>query len=319
MVHIAAAAASSHAYALTPPERWEENRRLNREAFAKRWRVELPPESPLVQRETLEGNTVRYARLADGFAKVRRGIDAIKPDVCVIFGDDQHELFTDWVPQFAIYTGDELEIRSRPSGLRSTRRGDPELAQHLLKVSVEGGFDVTDIRRFVDNTLVSHAMAQIITFYELAMPVIPVFVNAVTDPSPNPARCFAFGQKIREALDSFAGQRVAVLYGSGGLSHFVSSYPFSAGVSLEKYGSIAEEFDRRFVSAAREGRGEDLAQLDSRELLEHGDIEARQWITIMGALGNVKADWVEYEAFYRGLMGMGVAYWQHDLGAAACA
>jgi hypothetical protein len=279
----------------------------------------MPPEQPSVERETLENNKVRYAKLADGFARIRSGIEAIKPDVCIIFGDDQHELFTDWVPQFAIYTGEELELRSRATGTRSTRRCDPELAKHLLKVAVEGSFDVTDIRRFVDNTLVSHAMAQIITFYELSMPVVPVFVNAVTDPSPSPARCFAFGQKIRGALDSFKGDRVAVLYGSGGLSHFVSSYPFSAGVSLEKYGSIAEDFDRRLVSAAREGRGADLAQLDSRELLEHGDIEARQWITIMGALGNVKADWVEYEAFYRGLMGMGVAYWHDDLGATACA
>ena len=57
------------------------------------------------------------------------------------------------------------------------------------------------------------------------------------------------------------------------------------------------------------GEGEKVAQLTSDDLLKNGDIELRSWITLLGAVDKAPAKVLAYEAFYRGIMGMGVAYW----------
>ena len=58
-----------------------------------------------------------------------------------------------------------------------------------------------------------------------------------------------------------------------------------------------------------EGRGGSLAQLTSDDLLEHGNVELRSWITVLGAVGDTRPEMLCYEPFYSALMGMGVAYW----------
>jgi hypothetical protein len=59
------------------------------------------------------------------------------------------------------------------------------------------------------------------------------------------------------------------------------------------------------------GEGEALAaSLSSSDLLAHGDIELRSWLTVLGMMGKAKAEILAYEPFYRAIMGMGVAYWQ---------
>lgn len=54
-------------------------------------------------------------RLLEGYRTLRREIDAFKPDVVVIWGDDQYENFLkDCVPSFCVYIFDE--VTSRPYG-----------------------------------------------------------------------------------------------------------------------------------------------------------------------------------------------------------
>ena len=57
------------------------------------------------------------------------------------------------------------------------------------------------------------------------------------------------------------------------------------------------------------GQVEEIKKLTSRDLLDHGDIEFRSWIILLGAVGAVPAEVLAYEPLYRGLMGMGVARW----------
>jgi hypothetical protein len=59
----------------------------------------------------------------------------------------------------------------------------------------------------------------------------------------------------------------------------------------------------------RDGANEKLGALTSAQLLNNGDVELRQWIILMGLLGNRKPEWLVYDAFYRGIMGMGVGFW----------
>jgi hypothetical protein len=82
-------------------------------------------------------------------------------------------------------------------------------------------------------------------------------------------------------------------------------------------GDISVEFDRKIVGWMRSGEGERLAAISSRELIEHGEGELRQWIVLLGALGAVRPEFLVYEPLYRSIMGMGVGYWEVAAQAAA--
>ena len=74
-------------------------------------------------------------------------------------------------------------------------------------------------------------------------------------------------------------------------------------------GDISVDFDRRLLGWMRAGEGHRTAQLTSRELIEHGEAELRQWIVMLGAIGSVKPQFLVYEPLYRSIMGMGVGWW----------
>ncbi len=54
-----------------------------------------------------------------------------------------------------------------------------------------------------------------------------------------------------------------------------------------------------------QGCGQELAKLSSKDLLDNGDIELRQWIMML----DHKPQQLLYELFYRGVFGMAVGYW----------
>jgi aromatic ring-opening dioxygenase LigB subunit len=139
--------------------------------------------------------------------------------------------------------------------------------------------------------------------------VVLLFLNAIHVPAPSPARCYAFGQALRSIVESTPDDRRVVFYASGGMSHFTAGYPWGHYEGPYSLGSISEGFDHRVVTAMREGRGAEVQQLTSGELLANGGIEFRQWITLLGALDGAQPAWLEYEPFYRAVMAMGVAYW----------
>jgi len=70
------------------------------------------------------------------------------------------------------------------------------------------------------------------------------------------------------------------------------------------------DFDRHLAADLRGGRASRVTQLTSDDLLANGDIEFRQWIVLLGALGDRQPDELIYEPFYRGVMGMAVASWR---------
>jgi len=105
-----------------------------------------------------------------------------------------------------------------------------------------------------------------------------------------------------------------MVYASGGLSHFSAGYPWGHYKGPCTLGSICHDFDRKLVAWMQNGKGHELAALSNKDLIQNGEIELRQWITLMGIVGSSKPELLVYEPFYRGLLGMAVGYW--DLAAA---
>ena len=127
-----------------------------------------------------------------------------------------------------------------------------------------------------------------------AVPIVPVFLNAYFPPNqPTPARCFALGEALAEAVAAFPGDRRVGIMASGGLSHFV----------------VDEAFDRALLDALRR---KDAAFFRTAPLakLQSGSSEIRNWICVAGAAGALDLAWSGYAPGYRtpALTGTGLAF-----------
>jgi aromatic ring-opening dioxygenase catalytic subunit (LigB family) len=309
MGNLIAAMATSHAFAVMNPAKWDDFLKLNRGLYQKLYGVE-PQLAPESAQETLETNLARYQRISEAHDRLKKELQELRPDVLLVVGDDQNEHFkADNIPQIAMYSGGDFRTAADAPAYRS--RSD--VADLLLKRLVREDFDVSIVGKFPDDRLISHAHVHVLERLvpDRDIPVVPIFVNGIHVPSLEPRRCYALGAAMRRivASDLPSETRVAVV-ASGGLSHFTAGYPWKAYNGPFKYGAISTDFDQRLIAAMTRGGGAKLAsELTSDDLLYHGDIEFRCWLVVLGMVEDVPAEMLAYEPFYRAIMGMGVGRW----------
>jgi 3-O-methylgallate 3,4-dioxygenase len=254
------------------------------------------------------------ARLRDAHAALDRlagEIERARLDALVVVGDDQKELFLDEnVPALLVYHGPAIAHRRRPAkpewidwfaAIQSryyVEAGsidypvDAALARHLVGELVAHDFDASASDRLPRDEGEGHAFAFVHRRLLQALPalaVVPVFLNTYYPPNqPTPKRCYAIGQAIRAAVESYSPPiRVGVL-ASGGLSHFV----------------VDEAFDRSIIRALREKDSSMLTGLPAERLVS-GSSEIRNWIAAAGALEQLPLAWAEYVPAYRSPAGTG--------------
>jgi hypothetical protein len=311
MGKIVNAMAMSHAFAMIDPGDWDKTRAENRARFIERQGVEPPPVAQL-SNSSEEDDKKRFKRILDAQGSLRQSLADSRPDTLILVGDDQNENLTrENVPQIAVYAGGDFNARLRREKTARKVEANQELARKILLDGVKRGFDLASLGAFADNTLISHAHVQALNmlFPNSAPKVVLIFLNAIHHPAPEPARCYAFGKLLADVVaDLPADERIAIC-GSGGLSHFTAGYPWRYYSGPFTYGSISEDFDRKLMDYIGRGDGRALADLTSDDLLNHGEIEFRAWVAVVGAIGNVKPSVAVYEPFYRAIMGMGVAAW----------
>lgn len=304
--------ASSHAYTFIEPDRWDARRETTRGRYAARYGTEAP-HRPEVDQETLGTNQVRYENIRQGLSTLRERVATLRPDALIMIGDDQDENFTrENMPQFAIYTGDDLVVADHESSTRRTLKVHKPLATAILTGMVEQCFDLAWSEVFPKGELLSHAHGPALEVVDPLgeIPVVLIFVNAIHVPAPTPARCVAFGQALGRVIAERPPSERVALYASGGLSHFSAGYPWPHYSGPHTVGSICADFDRRAIELMRQGRGHELAALSSADLLANGDVEMRQWLILLGALGAQRPELLIYEPFYRAIMGQAVGYWE---------
>lgn len=262
----------------------------------------------------------KYQRAQDAIATLAGQLAKAQPDVAVVIGDDQRELFLDdGIPALACFAGSELtdfppdeQARARqPAGIRAASWAvhadhpqvhpvQAELSSRLAQQLALADFDITLLTAQAAGRSLGHAF----TFprYRLGLPastpVVPVFVNTYYQPNvPSAARCYGVGQVIARAIEGWdAAAKVAVI-ATGGLTHFV----------------IDEELDRR-VLAGITGPQPGLLTSLPRAQLRSGNSEILNWVTAAGALGGLAASTVDYVPGYRSPAGTGTgmafAYWE---------
>jgi len=293
------------------PPKWDEFRSLNREFYRRRYGSE-PQTRAEIDRETTVDNERRYERVRRAHDRLRAEIAEQRPDLLILIGDDQDENLTSRnLPQLAVYSGDDFRLTGRYARTPARYRTHVEFAAAILERGVRDGFDLASLGEFENGELKSHAHAQVLDALmpDAHVPVVLFFLNAIHHPAVTPRRCYAVGELIRKVIEQRPADERVMVGASGGLSHFTAGYPWPHYRGAFGYGDICQDFDRSLIRRIEAGQGQELADLSSEELIEHGDIEFRSWLALLGAIGAVPSTFIVYEPFYRAIMGMAVASW----------
>ncbi len=215
-----------------------------------------------------------------GMRELGQLLDETKPDVILFLGSDHLETFAiNCVPTFAIVAGNRAiaEFAGRKFDLPIHR----ELAEDLLTRLVNAGFDLA----YSEDAVLGHTFAVPFEFVigGRDIPVVPIHTNVYMPPLPTPKRCAALGQALANVIAARA-ERVAII-ASGGMSHYPGTW---------KYPQPEFDFDKWMISELEHGRGDSLLNLTSEQLDEVGNTELLPWAVLIGALGNVPGELVQY-------------------------
>ena len=220
-------------------------------------------------------------RVHAAFARVKARLSALRPDaIAIVAGDHIEAFFLDAVPALAVYVGRECEGTFGPYRYRMPI--DEGLARAVLEQGIERGFDLL----YTQSARLDYAFYVPLHFTmpEPAVPIVPLHVNVYLPPQPTPRRCYEWGQALGAILRA-RPERIA-LVASGGLSHFPGT---------DRYASPEVDWDRQLLDRMVAGRGRELAALTGEELDKTGNVELRTWITLLGAVGDARADVYCYE------------------------
>jgi len=131
--------------------------------------------------------------------------------------------------------------------------------------------------------------------------VIPLYVAAGVMPVIRTQRCIDLGQMIRRAVESFPGNERIVIFGTGGISHWVGD---------AQMGRVNTEFDEKVLRMIESGDYEGLAAMPDDYVLEQGGngaLEIRNFIVAMAAFAPKKATVLAYEPMPPWITGLGLA------------
>jgi hypothetical protein len=247
-------------------------------------------------------------------AHLSKVLNSAKLDALFVMSDDQDEAYLeDNRPTFAIYYGETIlnsneqheQYHKRfPEWYVQNRQGffedskpraypvDSKLALHTIEYLMDNGFDPASSKRMREGEGEGHGMAYVhrrLMDAANPIPIVPVFLNTYFPPNqPRPRRCYALGQAIRKAVESYPGDGRVGIIASGGLSHFL----------------VDEDFDRAILKACADKDAAFLANLP-RNKLHSGSSEILNWVGVAGACEHLDLNWFEYVPGYRTPAGTG--------------
>ncbi len=205
-----------------------------------------------------------------------------KPDVVILVYNDHATAFDmKIIPTFAIGCAEEFQPADEGWGPRKvpTVIGHPDLAWHIAQSLILDEFDMTIINEMdVDHGLTVPLTMMFGTPEAWPCRVIPIAVNVVTYPPPSGNRCWALGEAIARAVESFEEDLNVQVWGTGGMSHQLQG---------PRAGLINAAWDNRFLDRL-EGDTQELRYIPHIEYLrETGSegIEMVMWLIMRGALG----------------------------------
>ena len=335
MARIVLGLGASHGPMLsTPPAQWDlragADRANPRHAFRGEWldfaALKTRRGQDFSEHATLAQREQRYERCQRALDALAAKFRAAAPDVVVLVGNDQREVFQDdFTGAFTVFCGETIPNvpldavrRARlPPGIAVAEAGHcppegasypgaPLLARATVRALTADGFDIAQSARLPSGddrqSGIPHAFGFI---YRRIMedrppPSVPVFVNGgVPDNIPSAARCLAFGHALQRAITSWDKDAKVALIASGGWTHF----------------TIDEELDQRFLAGMR-ARDEAALAAVPEYLFNGNTSEMKNWYPVVAAMHDLglRFKLQDYVPCYRTEAGtgnaMGFAIWE---------
>jgi protocatechuate 4,5-dioxygenase, beta chain len=205
-----------------------------------------------------------------GYEWTREWEKAQKPDVVILVYNDHASAFdASIIPTFAIGCGEHYKPADEGWGPRNVPdvEGHADLAWHIAQSLILDDFDMTIINEMdVDHGLTVPLSMMFGQPEKWPCKVVPLAVNVVTYPVPSGNRCWALGEAIAKAVESFPEDLNVQIWGTGGMSR---------------------EWDNKFLDLLESGN-DDVRNIPHIEYLrETGSegIEMVMWLIMRGALG----------------------------------
>ena len=246
--------------------------------------------------------------LLAGYAEMGRRFRAAKPDVVVGVANDHLLNFPmENIPDWCVGTAERWRgpaewFRDWVNIPDYEVAGERELARHIVRDCGKRGFNLA----FSDELLFDDNWSVPLKFLtpEYDVPLVPIHMNCVMPPLPEPERCFEFGRVLADAVRAWPSKARVAIMGTGGLSHDPGG---------PKYFAVDEKFDRWFLDLLGEGDPDKvLREVTIDRMIAAGDggtVELLAWLVAMGAAGRRPAETVFYVPSVPLRCGMGGVAW----------
>lgn len=239
-----------------------------------------------------EGPDCETARL---FRAVREQLEALAPDVLVMFDSDHlNTFFFDNLPTFAVGAAPTIEGPNDDSATiipPTLVPGREDLAAHIYSSGIGGGFDFSLTQKFT----IDHSIMVPLHFVTPAMnvPLVPLFINGICPPLPAAKRCYALGQHVRASIEAWPVDARVAIVASGSFSLEVAGPKMRAG-TLD--GVPDPDWVHRVVKYLNEAKIDELLEESTSDQLRRaGNVsgEILNWISMLGVVGKRRPAFVE--------------------------
>jgi aromatic ring-opening dioxygenase catalytic subunit (LigB family) len=239
-----------------------------------------PGAPAIVARDGPQCETARF------YAEISKDIEAVAPDVLIVFTDDHfNTFFLDNFPTFAVGIAEATSGPNDQTPMPHYKVAVPgALAAHIRTSAIAQGFDVALAQDFE----VDHAVMVPLHFLtpDMRIPTLPIFVNCLAPPLPTARRCYALGEAVRVAVADWPKPlRVAVI-GSGSFSLEIGGPKIPPGNRAA--GTPDPQWSQHVQDLLREVRIDELlAEATTTRMLQAGNIggELLNWIAMLGVIG----------------------------------
>lgn len=265
-----------------------------------------------------------YQEMEKGYAHLKDTVAKVKPDVVVVISNDHPGEFLDHynVPALAVFCGKEIisiddekrkarykdwfkKLSANPEAYHQMTSnmgvnknnvwpGSSQVAFQIIESFIEQGIDIGVLKEAEDPNRNGHGLGYGMVVTQLMdneklIPMIPIYLNAVPPNVLTPTRCYDVGRALRSAIEAIPEDLNVCVIASGGLSHFVTNV----------------DLDKQILDALHNKDEVTLRNLP-RHLLQAGNAEILNWITLAGAVEHLDLKWKLYLPVFRTPAGTGI-------------
>jgi hypothetical protein len=271
-------------------------------------------------------------RLLSGYAKLRKVLDDFRPEVVLIWGDDQFENFKrDCVPAFCVgifqsVTGKPFARCGAPFNAKEnawnlpgdtelTLRGHDAAASGLTRALIDEGFDIAYLMETRHPAGLAHSFNNTVLYLDFERrgfdyPIVPFHVNCYGNELMKIA-AGAMGEGRDQVSPPAPSPRRCFEVGAAIARYFaaspwrtalVASSSWSHGSLTKKHGRLYPDLaaDRARHDELKDGRFVRWGELDREEIEASGQNEILNWICLAGAMAELgrSVEIVEYVESY---------------------